>query len=263
MKLVWVTDAHLNFCDAESRKAFYSSLIPYDGIVISGDISNSKNLVIHISEMSKETSKPIFFVLGNHDYYYSNITTVRKQASNIRGATYLTDSDPIKVGDTYICGVDGWADCKEGDFYNSWVVLNDSNFIDDLKHAAYFGGRPALGMLMTKLSIYDTKLLKRKLDTIVADEEAHSVIIVTHVPPFKEACLYQGKPTNDDFLPFFCNGTLGVMLKRFAKKHPHIDFLVLCGHTHDKAEFRVSPNLVVLCGGAEYKNPVIQKVIEV
>ncbi|MFC3908400.1 hypothetical protein ACFORL_04835 [Legionella dresdenensis] len=43
--------------------------------------------------------------------------------------------------------------------------------------------------------------------------------------------------------------------------HPDIDFLVLCGHTHDKAKYTPIPNLTIEAEHAEYDQPEIQKMI--
>jgi predicted phosphodiesterase len=89
------------------------------------------------------------------------------------------------------------------------------------------------------------------------------IIVLTHIPPFAEACLYEGKISNDDWLPYFSSKASGDVLVNICSKHPNIDFLVLCGHTHCKAECAPLPNLIVEAGHAEYHRPAIQKIISI
>lgn len=35
------------------------------------------------------------------------------------------------------------------------------------------------------------------------------IIVLTHVPPFKEACLHKGKISDDDWLPYFSSKVMG------------------------------------------------------
>ncbi len=69
-----------------------------------------------------------------------------------------------------------------------------------------------------------------------------------HIPPFREAAWYRGRPSNDDFLPFFSCEAVGDVLLETARSHPKCNFLVLCGHTHGGGEIEVAENLRVLTG---------------
>lgn len=44
--------------------------------------------------------------------------------------------------------------------------------------------------------------LKVRLSDAISNHRPKKVIILIHVPPFTEACLHEGKISNDDFLPF-------------------------------------------------------------
>jgi hypothetical protein len=91
----------------------------------------------------------------------------------------------------------------------------------------------------------------------------HDVFIVlTHIPPFEEVCLYGGKRSNKDYLPFYSCKATGDVLLAFAKEYPTINIIVLCGHTHSAAEYQPLPNLLVKCGKSEYYRPKIQEILE-
>jgi hypothetical protein len=88
-------------------------------------------------------------------------------------------------------------------------------------------------------------------------------IVATHVPPFREAAWYQGRPLADDYLPFFSCKAAGDVLLNVAGSHPACRIVVLCGHTHGGGEVQVLENLRVVTGPAEYGRPEIQQVIDV
>ena len=114
---------------------------------------------------------------------------------------------------------------------------------------------------MTALADEAARHFKRVLQE--ATSRYQHVIAVTHVPPFRKAAWYQGKTSNDDFLPYFACKAVGDVLTKTMKACPQSDLLVLCGHTHGGGELQVLDNLQVLTGEAEYGNPVIQRVFDV
>jgi hypothetical protein len=73
MRLAWATDIHLNFLDAAARRGFLESLGKQAGAVaISGDIGESPDIEGHLLEMEEVLQRPIYFVLGNHDFYHGS-----------------------------------------------------------------------------------------------------------------------------------------------------------------------------------------------
>ena len=96
-----------------------------------------------------------------------------------------------------------------------------------------------------------------------AAKQYAKVIVATHIPPFREAAWYQGRPSADDYLPFFSCKAVGDVLLEVARSHPKSQILVLCGHTHGGGEVQVAENLLVVTGAAEYGRPEIQQIMEV
>src|SRR5438874_8164912 len=72
------------------------------------------------------------------------------------------------------------------------------------------------------------------------------VIVLTHVPPFREACWHQGRISTDDYLPHFTCKAAGDALREAMAAQPDRQMTVLCGHTHGEGEARILPNLRVL-----------------
>jgi hypothetical protein len=140
-------------------------------------------------------------------------------------------------------------------------VLNDSRMIADLFQEKLLGSSQLLAK-MQQLADHDAEQLGLQLMAAVK-KQPEKIIVLTHIPPFKEVCLHEGKINNDDWLPYFSSKATGEILNDICIKYPDIHFLVLCGHTHDKAEYAPIPNLTVEAGHAEYKNPEIQKMITI
>lgn len=266
MKLAWLTDIHLNFIDENTRKKYYQDIvnIQCDGVLISGDIAEAPSLVDLLTEMVKYIKKPIYFILGNHDYYKGKIDEVRdamKLLSEVNEQLYwLPASGMQQLGDdTILIGQDGWADGRLGDYQNSSVMLNDSLLIADLLQEQILG-RFQLLQKMQQLADTDAMQLQKDLELAV-NQHPKKIIVLTHIPPFKEACLYMGKIRNDNWLPYLSCKAVGDVLMKIAQKSPQTDFLVLCGHTHNDASYQPLNNLLIRTGKAEYRYPEIQCLI--
>jgi len=269
MNLTWITDVHLNFLEKDERIDFYHALIATDsnGVVISGDIAEATSIESILKEMASTTQKPIYFVLGNHDYYRSSINDLRNKMTSMTKDEpflfWLPASGPQKLGnDVVLVGQDCFADGRYGDYANSRVVLNDSRMIVDLFQSSTLGKYPLLEK-MQQLADQDAKELENSIEQAVRSYNPKKIIILIHVPPFIEVCMHEGKISSDDYLPFFSSKVTGEILMHAAESYPEIEFLALCGHTHSNGFFQPYPNLIVKAGASEYGKPSIQEVIEI
>ncbi len=263
---VWLTDIHLNFIDEPARYEFYRQIVDTkcDGVFITGDIADAESIEDILTEMANAIRKPIYFVLGNHDFYGGEVQMVRQQMEFwTEYNEYLFWVPKLKLEELaegiVLVGQDGWADGRLGDYENSHVTLNDSSRITDLFRASLYGKQKLLEK-MRYLADVDAKALERDIKQAFAKKPT-KIIILTHVPPFKEACLYNGKISNDDFLPFFSSKVMGDLFMEVATKNPKVEFHVLCGHTHGEASYQPLDNLLVMVGKADYGKPKIQRVI--
>lgn len=266
MQYAWLTDIHLNFIDDVARQKFYQEIVntEYNGVLISGDIAEAPCLSDILSEMANYINKPIYFILGNHDYYRGQINEVRDAMAVLtkeHNKLFWLPALGIKrlENDTILIGQDGWADGRLGDYQNSRVAINDSRMIADLFQEKILGKYQLLEK-MQQLADADAMKLQNDLEQATS-HNPKKIIVLTHVPPFKEACLYKGEISGDDWLPYFSSKVTGDVLATAAQENPKIEFLVLCGHTHGEAKFRWCGNLIVEVGGAEYYRPEIQKII--
>lgn len=256
--IVWLTDLHLDATDPRAVKDFFElikELNPTE-VLIGGDVSNGALSLIHLLEMNATIKKPIFFVLGNHDYYFSSIEKIRNLAAESKGGTYLSRHGAVMLDKTTaLVGHDGWADGKEGDFLASTIVLNDYLFIEDLKGL----GKEALLKKLGALGKEGAEAVKVQLMSL--PKEVKQVIVLVHAPPFLEACRWEGVPSDSNWSPHFVSRQMGEVLKSFAGEHPNIDFLVLCGHSHTEADIQELKNLRVIAGAAVLGAPQIAGII--
>jgi len=264
MHIAWTTDIHLNFLHVKKRESFFDSILAGnpDAVFITGDIAEAPTLHLHLEEMVSSIQKPIYFVLGNHDFYHGSIASVRsateKFCSSQENLTYLSGDNMIELSkDTVVVGHDGWGDGRLGNIEQTPVRLNDFRFIEELTGLEY-------GMLIDKLRELGDEAataIQGRLSNALGLYE--HVIFLTHVPPFKEACWYEGQVGNDDWLPFFTCKAVGDVLYQLMQGRPASKLTVFCGHTHHAGVTQILPNLRVLTGSAEYGVPHVQDVLEI
>lgn len=261
MRLGWLTDPHFNFVNLSVWDEFATGLVAskLDGLLITGDISEAEDFDWQIQRLSNSIAVPIYFVLGNHDFYHGSLSDVRKKANRLseNSIHYLQDSGPHTLDDSWaLCGVDGWADGRVGDYFRSSVRMHDFQLIEDLRD---LDGQLRLRRLRREGTLAAVKLYEQ-LDRAV--KSAANVVVATHVPPFRESCWYNGMHSDDDWAPFFVCGAVGWMLKRFSLLYPDHRFLVLCGHTHHAGKSQLARNVWTWTGAAEYGNPQLSDIIE-
>ncbi|MDE0862246.1 MAG: metallophosphoesterase [Rubripirellula sp.] len=262
MLLVWTTDLHLNSVSTLAWKKWIHKTASQgaDGIVITGDISEGDDVVRQLHRIADATGIPIYFVLGNHDFYESSLQATRHDVIHAcrehEQLHYLTDLSPIQLTPTtHLLGDDGWADATVGDYETSTIRLNDFDRIDDFKAS----GKTAWKEQLQQIGAASAKRLQAKLNQLPPD--AQQVLVLTHVPPFREACWYEGKTANDNWAPFFVSGQVGKELMLFSQQKPEYELTVLCGHTHHAGIARLTPNLIVHTGAAAYGHPDVEGII--
>jgi len=267
-RVAWLTDVHLNFLDDRGRRRFMKSVARQspDAVLVGGDIGESPSVVEYLRQMADVLGRPIYFVLGNHDFYQGSIRRTRRAVSQLAAGSedlvYLSASGVVEVTPTTaLVGHDGWGDTRLGDFHRSNVLLNDFFLIEELTGFSSNPdglGRPPLEKRLQALGDEAADHFGRLLP-----EAFHRrVVALTHVPPFREAAWHRGKYSDDDWLPFFACKAVGDVLVDVMRARPDRELLVLCGHTHGSGQTQPLDNLRVLTGGAEYRQPTIQQVFE-
>lgn len=262
MKILWATDIHLNLVDSKTLGGFCNKItrIKPDAVLIGGDIADSTSLVTTLLTLEEKIQRPIYFVLGNHDYYHSSISDVRQQVGEVTDRTtylkYLANTGVVKLtATTCLIGHDSWSDGRCGDYYKSNVMLNDYKLIGDFKNLDKQARLTKLNSLGEDAATFFRQQLTQALPNF------QHIIILTHVPPFEEACWHEGDLSNDDFLPHFSCKATGEVFIELMRKYPDKNLNILCGHTHSGGVAQILPNLVVRTGRAVYGKPNIQDPI--
>ncbi|MEL7265946.1 MAG: metallophosphoesterase [Planctomycetota bacterium] len=264
MRLIWITDPHFDHAPLSRWQDLVADIhaADADGLILSGDISVAEDLTDRLVMLVTAIDLPIYFVLGNHDFYGGRIADVRRRVSYAcrqdPRLNYLTDAYPITLTQTphrvVLVGDDGWGDGKVGDLENTPVQLSDFDLIHDLREL----DRPQWAGILRRLGEECAQRLSRKLDAVLEMADPLEIVIVTHVPPLRQACWYQGQPTDDHWAPYFVCGAIGEMLMATAAAATHHEFRVLCGHTHHEGVCTPLENLTIHTGAAQYGNPAVQ-----
>jgi len=264
MNVAWLTDIHLNFCGQDQIIEFLrtSSREQVDCFFMSGDIGEADSIIDYLKQIDSELERPFYFVLGNHDFYKGSINKVRSIVSEFIETSdkliWLNQVEHINLTEeTVLVGHDSWADGRLGDYYGSRVELNDFYLIDELRLSNQTERIKAMKELADEAAEHFIRVLPQAL------KNHRRIILLTHVPPFKEACWHEGQTSGDDWIPFFSCKVVGDVLRDVMEQHPSCEMTVYCGHTHSSGQCQILPNLKVFTGEAEYGSPKVQRFIEV
>jgi hypothetical protein len=263
-RLAWITDPHLNFVDRPVREAFYTSVAETnsDAVLLGGDTGEAPDFALFLNELDNRLSLPVYFVLGNHDFYRGSLSSVRAKAHAVCQAMpnlhWLNEAGVVPLTDTTcLVGHDGWGDARFGDPWGSTVLLNDWFLIGEFIGLDLDERIARLRALGDEAAVHFRAVLPDALSRF------RELLVLTHVPPFREACWHQGRISDDEWLPHFTCKAVGEVLAGAMAAHPDRRMTVLCGHTHSAGEAQILPNLRVLTGGARYGEPRVRRVIEV
>jgi predicted phosphohydrolase len=264
VRLAWLTDIHLNFARDSRLDALCRAIreAGAEAVLLGGDIGEAPDVAEYLESLDARLGLPIHFVLGNHNFYRGAISRVRAEIATLcarsPGLVYLGQAGIVALtAETGLVGHDGWADGRLGDYAGSEVLLNDYLLIEELSGLEKGDRLGRLHALGDEAAGHFRALLPEVL------ERYRRLIVLTHVPPFREACWHRGKLSDDGWLPHFSCKAVGEVLAAVMVAHPACDSTVLCGHTHSAGEAKILPNLRVVTGGAGYGRPQLQRMLEV
>jgi 3',5'-cyclic AMP phosphodiesterase CpdA len=264
MRLAWITDVHFNFLAAEEVAELYAQIrdAQADAVLLTGDVAEAKSVVGALADLDTALARPIYFVLGNHDFYFGSIRGVRQAVRDLcrerPNLHYLTGADPIDLTPgVALVGHDGWADARLGDYERSMVMMNDYRLIDELARMNKQDRWPVLKALGDEAAAELARVLPAAFNC------HREVYVATHVPPLLEACWHEGRLSDDEWAPHFTCKAVGDLLLRTMQSHSDRRMTVFCGHTHSPGHVKPLPNLEILTGGAKYGVPQIQRVWDV
>lgn len=283
-KLCWCTDIHLDhlvelvrledgrydgtrtfsvakvirFCDSINA-------LNCDAVLITGDISEAPTVKAHL-ELLEELipSIPIYFVLGNHDYYGGSFSELRESLNGWSGKTgrlkWLNKAGVVGLTEkTALIGHDGWYDGGYGDWFKSRLLMNDYFEIKELR----FQPPVITYKIMQEMAGECAAHIREHLSA--ASKTYKNILFGTHVPAFRNNSRAPDRSLSDSsWLPNMSSKRAGDALLDVAKEFPGVQFTCLSGHTHTAWEENYLPNLKECTGSSDYGNPKLSiKIIEV
>jgi len=226
MKIKIISDLHLEF---GNRKGILSEFYEgnYDILVIAGDLTISTKLEKELNIIDKMVNKPVLFIPGNHDYWYSTKYAVDNDILNKKyNNVVILNNDVIIIDDITFIGSTGW-----WDFNITPSLLRQMNdFIYNHDLITYnYGcdlGKESKSFIMNSLS------------------ENEKCVVITHNMPSYSLISdkYKGSPLNG----FFANSWDTII----EKYNPD---LWIFGHTHDSIDSYIN-NTRCICNPYGYFN---------
>lgn len=255
-RILWLTDLHMVDASKYAIKEFFENMAVQacDAICITGDISDGYRFIDFLKRIYNFSfQKTIYFVLGNHDYFYSSIRDTRRLARELSKEYpeihYLTDLGLLEINrECAIVGHDSWPDGRFGVLSEDSMFFRDFFCIEDFIGLNFEQARKKMMELGDEASEYFKECLDRGF------QRYRKILLLTHVPPFEEAC-------GDKKDGYFISESVGEALKEVMEKYFSCELTVLCGHSHSSSNFSALPNLHVSSGESEVGFPGVQKVI--
>ena len=256
--VAWLSDVHLDMVKEPWFLGLCDEIQDSDArsIWLTGDIATGKDVGDWLIRLHHRTELPIYFVLGNHDYYHSSFARVDQIIKDIHlqheGIVWMDIQGACSIDPkTMLVGAGGWGDARSGDFYNTPIRINDHRLIEDLSEIS----RKELYTRLQSRGEEMAFLLDRQLRDC---SDADDIWVLTHVPPFVEACWYKGKAGDPNWIADFVCVALGKVLERYALNNPNKRLHVLCGHGHNRGIVQKQKNLCVYTASAEYSKPRVE-----
>lgn len=237
------------------------------GLILTGDISSAFGIERHLEQLAEGFGKPIYFVLGNHDYYGSSWKDVDKKVRKVvYDNNYLNDNPTLHFlndgyhmhNDLCVLGVGGWYDVRHGNKHSS-IGLNDFYEIEEIRESIgeY---EEMVKVIRTRARSEANRLAGMLREACATDVE--TILVCTHVAPYAECSWHEGKPSDNEWVPWFSSKATGDVLDVITKDFPNKTFIVLCGHSHSPGIVQVRDNLTVYTGPAKYGHPDVAGYID-
>lgn len=202
-----------------------------DVYVCAGDIGVLSNIeqrqkIKEFFEYCKQNAKHIIWVLGNHEYYGSDMQEAMGWASRIADwcDVHLLDissgTQDLEIDGVKFWGTTFWSDCHDGDWFAMQKAQSSINDFYVIKK----DGRPFSVGAMREINIKSRSLVNYDAD-----------VIITHFAPM---VIPHPKFPIDEISYYFCNTGLDDQIHDSSAK------LWLYGHTHHSTTIDMSGTLV-------------------
>ena len=255
-KIIWLTDTHVTFSFLWKKYALVRHIknLEADAVFLTGDISNGLFIDYVLYYLATHIDIPIYFVLGNHDYYFKSFNDVhndiRSLSKRYDNLFWLTENHPLKLkNDTCVIGTEGWYDSQLGDseymkFTIDWWLIEDFRKLKNMSERI----ESFRSIAKNSASNIENKLIQ------AFNEGYKEVYLLTHVPPFKEATRDEGTIMENFWLPYNTNSAMGRTIKNVMSNFPDKKLNILAGHTHTRVVVNLDHNIECRVNNANYFN---------
>ncbi len=262
--LLWLTDPHLNFLRLRNGGEIFAEYLAREnpgaeGLLVTGDISSGDVLRQSLEQLARGFGRPVYFVLGNHDYYEASWADIDRTVGSLKvPSLHWLNQRVHHVGPWALVGVGGWYDARYG---NSRTQVELSDFYEIRELRPGIRSRNFLLELVSSRADAEAARLSELLTEACQGPEK-TILVATHVSPYEESSWHEGKPSDRDWVPWFSSRATGLVLDKFSAKHPEKFFQVFCGHSHSSGVYHRTGNLAVYTGRAQYGAPDLAGIID-
>lgn len=228
---LFLTDPHIDYILSFKFKSILEKIkkFPIKAIFAAGDFANGNSGLKYLEILQKTTNFPIYYVLGNHDFWGSTFEKTEKLHSSNKNSNlnYLTSLEkPIRLNDnTCLIGENGWYDGGWG--VNHYLLISSLDFLL-IKNLSIFSSREEKLRAVENLARLSIERLSNKLH--LALEEYDTVYLLTHVPPWPDE-------TSVDWIdelwkPYNSCKLMAEFLQKVMANYPNKKLKIWAGHTH-------------------------------
>ena len=185
-RYVWITDPHLL---PWNRYKMLNSILDEKpaAVFLTGDISYGPTLYSDLDFIGKRIGRPLYFVLGNHDYHGASSlaevhTKIQALCAKHKNLIWMTDAGVVSLTDEVaVIGTEGWYDVRVGnpDFIKytfDWFLIKEFKALPTMKKRIE---------RFREIAEDSAKFLTEKLESAI--ETHKTVYLLTHYPPWAEA----------------------------------------------------------------------------
>jgi 3',5'-cyclic AMP phosphodiesterase CpdA len=208
-----------------------------DCFILAGDLGHPLRLFQRCLQLFEDLACPKLVLAGNHDVYAGEHSSrllwehELKRVARAEGFVWL-EQQPMRLGAIGVCGTMGWYDYSSAASHLSLEHHEYRSLKPLVNHDADYVNWPWSDRAMAR---YLAKSFSGRLQTLHADPSVEQILVVTHMPIFKQAI--PDYPESDYWTllqPYLGNITLGNMVEKHAKVSH-----VISGHIHRPGRWAV------------------------
>ena len=222
MKILLLSDLHFEF-----REHFFPErLADADVLVLAGDIVGMRHPV-KLQMLLELWDKPVLYVAGNHEYYYTDKKTCEKPFAlwlreNCPQLIWLRD-EAVTLDGVHFFGGTMWTDLRNGDHEvidHVRTRMNDFVLIQNGEHSSFSPEE--------SISLY--KQFRTKLENWLQETQGEKRVVISHHAPVAKP---QSRHSHSLLSYAFHATNMESMIMQYQPD------LWLYGHTHESAAFQI------------------------